>query len=117
MVLMTCGTASGLAGQESEARGFLEELREPPESVDVDPSWAAFVCAAVGDTDCAIAGLESAYRERSSNMVFMRTAPVLDPVRNDPRFQVLLEHMRFPLLAEPGDAGRQVRRYADRMGR
>jgi serine/threonine-protein kinase len=96
MVLMTCGTASGLAGRESEARGFLEDLREPPEGVEVDPSWAAFVCAVIGDKDCALEGLESAFQERSSNMVFLRTAPVLDPVRNDPRFQALLERMDFP---------------------
>jgi serine/threonine-protein kinase len=96
MVLMTCGTASGLAGREKEARGFLERLKTPPDGIEVDPSWAAFVCAAIGDDECALEDLESAYRERSSNMVFLRTAPVLDPLRGHPRFQALLERMGFP---------------------
>ena len=33
----------------------------------------------------------------SSNMIFLRTAPLFDPIRDHPRFQAIMEQMDFPL--------------------
>jgi serine/threonine-protein kinase len=94
--LMTGSVVNARAGREIEARQYLERLRSPPPGERVDPVWAAFACAALGDEDCALDGLEEGYRLRSSNMVFLRVAPAWDPLRDHPRFRALVERMNFP---------------------
>jgi hypothetical protein len=51
---------------------------------------------AVEDVDCAFDQLEEALRQRSSNLIFLRVAPGFDPLRNDPRFQAIVDQMGFP---------------------
>jgi serine/threonine protein kinase/Tfp pilus assembly protein PilF len=94
--LMTASVVNARAGRESEARRYLESLRSPPAGERVDPVWTAFACAALGDEECALHGLEEGYRLRSSNMVFLRVAPAWDPLRDHPRFRALVERMNFP---------------------
>ena len=40
--------------------------------------------------------LDEGLRHHSPNMIFLRTAPVYDPIREDPRFQAILDQMDFP---------------------
>jgi serine/threonine protein kinase/Tfp pilus assembly protein PilF len=94
--LMTGSVVNARAGRQTEARQYLERLRSPPPGERVDPIWAAFACAALGDEDGALDGLEKGYRLRSSNMVFLRVAPAWDSLRDHPRFRALLERMNFP---------------------
>jgi len=46
--------------------------------------------AELGDKDQAFAWLEKSLRERDSLLVFLRTDPTLDPLRDDPRYQDLV---------------------------
>ncbi len=49
-----------------------------------------------GDSDQALACLEKAYDQRDSGIVFMKVDPLFDPLRSDPRFQVLLRKIGLP---------------------
>jgi len=55
----------------------------------------ALIYLGLGDKDQAMAWLEKAYQERVF-MIFLKTEPRLDPLRDDPRFQALLRRMNFP---------------------
>ncbi len=46
--------------------------------------------------DEAFAWLEKAFADRISDLVYLQTDPLLDPLRSDPRFQVLVRRMGFP---------------------
>jgi adenylate cyclase len=56
----------------------------------VSPAWFAMVYAGLGDKDRAFAYLDSAYLDRSRELIFLKVAARWDGLRSDPRFQVLL---------------------------
>ncbi len=51
---------------------------------------------ALGDKDDAFKWLEQSYQERSVWLVWLKMDPMLDPLRDDPRFKDLLKRLRFP---------------------
>jgi TolB-like protein/tetratricopeptide (TPR) repeat protein len=66
-------------------------------AVDTVPDGAAYqialVYAARGETDRAFQWLERAYRQRDAGMHWMKYDPLLEPLKNDPRFKSLLAQM------------------------
>ena len=95
-LLSSCAWVYSTAGQENKAKQILESLREPPVGVSVDPVVLSWACFALGDLECGFRQLEEGLRHRSSPMIFLRTGPVYDPIREDPRFKAILDQMDFP---------------------
>jgi hypothetical protein len=60
----------------------MSQMPQPVSALD----WAA-VCIALGDKRQALAWLEKAYENHDSQMVFLKSSPLFDPLRSDPRFQ------------------------------
>jgi TolB-like protein/Flp pilus assembly protein TadD len=56
----------------------------------------AYVCAQWGEVDQALRWLETAFSLRDPNLFEIRTAPELDPIRREPRFQAILRALNFP---------------------
>jgi Tfp pilus assembly protein PilF len=50
----------------------------------------------LGEKDKAFAELNKAYENRLSSLCWLRIEPLMDPLRTDPRYQELLNRMRFP---------------------
>lgn len=96
MATSSCGWVYAQAGRVEEARQILEELQNPAAGVNVDPFTLAFLCAGLKDTECALDEVERAYRQRSSNLIFLQTAPGFDAVRDEPRFRAVVDKMNFP---------------------
>jgi hypothetical protein len=55
----------------------------------------AQIYAALGDKQQAIKWLQSAYDERAVWMSYIKVDPVLDSIRTEPDFQVLVRRMRL----------------------
>jgi hypothetical protein len=49
--------------------------------------------ARVGAEDRALASLEAAYEARENNLIFLKTEPLFDHLRADPRFQQLVRRV------------------------
>jgi serine/threonine-protein kinase len=85
------------SGDPDRARTIEAALLQPPDGVAVDPVILAEVHVSRGDDQAAVACLEQAYRERSSNLYFAKLLPRL--YRNwptaHPTFRSLLERMRL----------------------
>jgi tetratricopeptide (TPR) repeat protein len=96
IVVSSCAWVNGKAGRTDIAEQMLDRLRTPPPGVRVDPSWLTGPCIALGDHDCAIDTLDEAFRQRSSNMIFLRIAVQWDDMLSDPRFQTIVDRMNFP---------------------
>ena len=57
----------------------------------------AEIRAQLGDLDEAFAELEHAVRARDSGLAYLNADPLLDPIRPDPRYALLLKQLQFPL--------------------
>jgi tetratricopeptide (TPR) repeat protein len=49
-----------------------------------------------GNTNKALDWLETAWRRRDPGLVYLKTDPLLDPLRNEPRFQAIERALKFP---------------------
>jgi TolB-like protein/DNA-binding SARP family transcriptional activator/Tfp pilus assembly protein PilF len=80
-------------GETGEARRIVEALEGSEEYI---PSYElGKVHLALGEPDLAMEWLERAFQERSHSMVFLAVDPQLEDLREDPRFQTLVERVGF----------------------
>jgi TolB-like protein/tetratricopeptide (TPR) repeat protein len=90
IILMALGYTYGLEGRKEEASGIVEQLRARAGEEYVPAAFIALVYIALRRPDEAFAWLEKACDEHSLLMTMLKVDPLLDPVRGDPRFGVLV---------------------------
>ena len=87
------GYTYGVSGNEVEARKILAEMLARS-GRDYFPAWAiATVYVGLGDKDRALQWLEKAVEERGE--CWLKTDPLYDPLRSDPRFRDLLRRLNL----------------------
>jgi len=84
------GFALGASGDTTAARAFLSEMNERARTKFVDPYDRALVFAGLGARDSALYWLERGRVEHSSSLIFIKTEPMFDGLRADPRFSALV---------------------------
>lgn len=61
---------------------------------------AAYQCATIyaqwGDRPEALGWLETAARLRDPGLGYLKTDPLMDPLRPEPRFQAIAQALKFP---------------------
>ncbi len=83
-------------GRTTEARAILTELMALAQRRYVPPDQLALIHAGLGELDQAFVWLDRAYEARSAPMVaWILRSPDYDPLRSDPRFDVLLRKIGF----------------------
>lgn len=80
-------------GREEEARAILRRHEAWAEENRDGGVGVARVRASLGEADHAFRWLEATYRARPTELLGMKTDPALDPLRADPRFDLLLRRM------------------------
>jgi TolB-like protein/Tfp pilus assembly protein PilF len=91
--LVGLGRAYGLAGRKSDARKVLEQLRQFSDRTYVSPYFFATVYASLGQNDEAFARLQEAVREHDGYLAWLKVDSAVDPLREDPRFQGLMQQV------------------------
>ena len=81
-------------GKQREARKALLRLEERSKHHYVSPAYLAQIYASLGDKDRAFEYLEKVCAERVG-VLFLKTDPILDSLRSDPRFARLLRRVRL----------------------
>ncbi len=81
------------AGNGVEARRILAELTAARSSKVVSAWGIGALHASLGDIDDAFAWLETAITEKASGLMWLRTHPRLDPIRQDPRYWPMVERV------------------------
>jgi TolB-like protein/tetratricopeptide (TPR) repeat protein len=89
------------AGDKSLARSFAAELVERHNSEYISPVDLAVVHMAVGDKERALDWVEHAIDERRGWAAYLRVHPVVDSLRDQPRFDELVKRMAFDAAAAP----------------
>ena len=83
----------GATGKREEALRIIAEMKERSKEQYVSPMAFANIYASLGEKDQAFEYLEKAYAERIPVLRGMKTSPVWDPLRSDPRFDELLKRI------------------------
>ncbi len=89
------GYVYGSAGRKADALKIAEELDELSKQRYVSPFYRALVPLGLGDKDQALFWLQKAYEERDASVSVQNASPVLDSIRDDPRFQDLQRRISF----------------------
>ena len=89
----TLGYALARAGKTTEAEALLQGLLAQAARDYVSPAALSTLCIGLGKTRQALDWAERALAERRGWIVYLRVNPVIDPLRDEPRFQALLERV------------------------
>jgi len=84
----------GAMGQHTESDAALKTLEE--RSASEDAYEIARLHAHRGDADAAFEWLQRSFRMHDSNILYVKTDPLLRTLRGDRRFQTLLTDLRLP---------------------
>lgn len=91
------GYAYARSGQKDEAIKILNRLQERASSGEhVPPLGIVGIYIGLGDKDQAFVWLDRAFDQRSDRLRQIKTNPIYDPLRSDPRFTDLLRRMKLP---------------------
>ncbi len=93
--LSSLGWVLAKAGKTGEARGLLDELVALKEQGYVSAVAFATLYTGLGKFDNALDWMERAYDERRGWMAYLNIHPLLDPVREQPRFRALVKRLRL----------------------
>ena len=91
VALTGLGYVYAVTGRRAEAHGVLDKLNELSKQKYVSPIWRVKIYAGLVEKDKAFEWLERAYEDHSIVSVgYIKTNPMFDPLRSDPRFADLL---------------------------
>jgi TolB-like protein/Tfp pilus assembly protein PilF len=83
------------SGQGAEARKLLDEVEVTSRKQYVPATWLVPAYLGLGENNRAMDILERAFEDRDSYLLWL-TSPLLDPLRDNRRYQALLRRMNFP---------------------
>jgi TolB-like protein len=83
-------------GRRKEAQAVLDKWKQKAQTEYVSNYWFAIGYAAYGDKDAAFAELEKAYQNHDWFMQRIKVDPMMDPLRDDPRFDAMVKRLKFP---------------------
>ena len=95
-VLALLGHAYGAAGQHSEALNVINELKSLSRQRYVSPACFAVVYIGMGDRNQAFQWIDKAYQEHAPLLARLKSEPLVDSLRSDPRFNRIVARLKFP---------------------
>jgi tetratricopeptide (TPR) repeat protein len=81
-------------GRHADAEAELSKLKAA--GGDAAAYQFATIYAQWGDRDKALVAIETALRLRDPGLELLKTDPLLDPLRKEPRFQAIERELKFP---------------------
>ncbi len=79
------------AGAKPKAEQLLSGILSPPAGTVVSPAFLAMVFSALGKNDSAFSWIDRAYEQRDCLLIGAKASFEYDPMRDDPRFSLLLK--------------------------
>ncbi len=90
------GYARAKSGQRKEAEKVISRFKEISRTQYVAPFLVALIYVALGEKEEAFAELEKSYAEQDWHCQRLKTEPLMDSLRGDPRYKDLLKRMNMP---------------------
>jgi len=95
-MLAAQGYVLASSGKSAEAVEIIHELKDRLTRGYISPHNIAMVYAGLRQTDETLEWLERAYEDRSMWLIFVNAYPIFDFLRQNHRFQRLVDRMGFP---------------------
>jgi TolB-like protein/DNA-binding winged helix-turn-helix (wHTH) protein/tetratricopeptide (TPR) repeat protein len=95
-LLSALGHAYAISGNQVEARKIAARLQRISKQHYVSAWDMAVLFTGLGDQDSAFQWLEKSYLSRESQLPFLNSSRLLDPLRANPRFQNLVHRIGLP---------------------
>jgi len=92
----TLGFIYGSMGNRNEAEKIVEHLVELSQHRYIAPVSLAIICGTLGQKDEAFEWMEKGYEVRDDYMMALKVEPRFDSLRSDPRYQDMINLMKFP---------------------
>jgi len=83
------------AGHRQQAEEMLAAILKRSAQEYISPVSIAYICTALGDYDAAFGHLDRAIHDRDPNILGMKSNPIFDNLREDPRYHALLKKMQL----------------------
>ena len=90
------GYAYAKSGRRSEAEEIIKKFREIAKTQYVISYYTASIYAALGEKDKAFVELENSFEQRDWWLARMKSDPLMESLRDDPRYKDLLRRMGLP---------------------
>ena len=87
------GLAYAVSGKKGLTAKLAEQFKATAKKRYIPPTYFGMLFAGLGDRDKALEWLEKAFHERADGLTWLNVEPMLDEVRNDPRFQDLIRRI------------------------
>jgi TolB-like protein len=87
------GLAYAVSGKKGLTAKLAEQFKAAAKKRYIPPTYFGMLFAGLGDRDKALEWLEKAYQERADGLTWLNVEPMLDEIRNDPRFQDLIRRI------------------------
>ena len=87
------GLAYAVSGKKAETMKLAEAFKAAAKKRYIPPTYFGMLFAGLGDKDKAMMWLEKAYDDRADGLTWLNVEPMLDEVRSDPRFQILIRRI------------------------
>ena len=81
-------------GRHADAEATLSKLKVA--LGDTSAYQCATIYAQWGQRAKALEWLETALRLRDPGLIYLKTDPLMDPIRQEPRFQKVMRELKFP---------------------
>jgi serine/threonine-protein kinase len=87
------GFALAMSGNTDEAKEILAELNAEKQKRYVSPLCMCVIHIGLGEIDFAVDRLEDAWQMRTILLMWIKTEPIFDALRDEPRFKSILQLM------------------------
>jgi serine/threonine-protein kinase len=94
-VIAMLALVHGRAGHRAEVRQYQTELNEVARRTYVSPSHYSAIAVSLGDLNTYFDWMEKCVEEASPMIRGLKTDPMYDEVRQDPRFRLLMQRVGF----------------------
>jgi TolB-like protein/Tfp pilus assembly protein PilF len=95
LMSMATGLLCAVMGRKAQARAVVKQLHNEAAKRYVPATYIGILHAGLGDEESAFEWLERAYEERADGLTLLNVEPMVDGLRQDPRFQSLLRRIGF----------------------
>lgn len=87
------GLAYAVSGQTEQAQKMAKTFTTAARQRYIPPTYFGMIHAGLGDKDQAFAWFEKAFAERADGLTWLNVEPMVDPLRDDPRFHDLIRRI------------------------